>query len=234
MSHGIKLKVWGDHALFSRPEMKAERVSYDVPTPSAARGIIEAIYWKPQIRWVIDRIHVLNPIAFTNIRRNEVAAPGSSGHKISATTANAVMRSGSGHHGIVIEDFRQQRASMILKDVAYIIEASFVILDPRERNGSISADPAAKHLRQFNDRALAGQCRHTPCFGCREFPVCFEPIEGEIPVSSLAGENDLGFMLYDIDFKDAMTPLFYRPVMIDGIIDVQKFWKNSPSYRDLR
>ncbi|MGL4398583.1 MAG: type I-C CRISPR-associated protein Cas5c, partial [Luteolibacter sp.] len=165
--------------------MKAERVSYDVPTPSAARGIIEAIYWKPQIRWVISKIHVLNTITFTNIRRNEVAAPGSSGHKITASTANAVMRTGSAHHGIVIEEFRQQRASMVLLDVAYIIEATLVVRDPRERNGVILADPAAKHLRQFNDRALAGQCRNTPCFGCREFPARFELIEGEIPKSPL-------------------------------------------------
>ena len=234
MSHGVKLKVWGDYALFSRPEMKAERVSYDVPTPSAARGILEAIYWKPQIRWVIDRIHVLHPISFTNIRRNEVAAPGKSGHKIPTTTARAVMRSGTGSLGIAIEEFRQQRASMVLKNVAYVVEASFIVLDAKERDGSTLADPAAKHLRQFNDRARAGQCRHTPCLGCREFPAYFEIIEEAIPVSEITGTNDLGFMLYDIDFKDNMTPLFYRPVMENGVIDVQEYWRKAPSHRDLR
>ncbi len=210
MSIGIKLHVWGEYALFTRPEMKAERVSYDVITPSAARGIVEAIYWKPQIRWVIDRIHVLRPIKFTNIRRNEV------GKKIPAGTARSAMKTGAGNIGMMIEFERQQRAAMVLCDVGYVIEAHFETVDPNEH--------PAKHLDQFNRRARRGQCFHRPCLGCREFAADFELVEGEMPVSQLAGtpagDRDLGFMLHDIDFSDNMTARFYRAQMNNGIIEV--------------
>lgn len=142
MSYGVKLKVWGEYACFTRPEMKVERVSYDVMTPSAARGILEAIYWKPEIRWVVDRIHVLNPIRFTNIRRNEVA------DKIPVGNVTAAMRKGSGKLALFVEDSRQQRAAMILCDVAYVIEAHFEIIGGEQNDG--------KHLDQFNRRARPG------------------------------------------------------------------------------
>ncbi|MFN2509260.1 MAG: type I-C CRISPR-associated protein Cas5c [Chthoniobacterales bacterium] len=223
MAYGIKLRVWGEFALFSRPEMKAERVSYDVPTPSAARGILEAIYWKPQIRWVIDRIHVLAPIRFTNIRRNEVA------QKIPYRSVTTAMNSGE-PISLAIEDYRQQRASLLVRDVDYVFEAHFEVLDRRlEKAGPEMAlkDCEGKHLDMFNRRARSGQFHHAPVLGCREFPAKFSLIEGEVPQSELKGEQDLGFMLYDIDFANAMTPIFYRAQMIDGIIDVRSCFENS-------
>jgi len=206
MSYGVKLRVWGDYALFTRPEMKVERVSYDVMTPSAARGILEAIYWKPSIRWVIERIHVLKPVKFENIRRNEV------GKRVSVNKKDM-----QGNHTVCIyaddSKIRQQRASLILRDVEYVIEAHFVFTSSDDNN-------EGKHLDIFNRRAEKGQCFHRPCFGCREFPVSFELCD-EIPVSPLA-DQDLGFMLHDIDFDNGMTPKFFRAVMKKGIIDCQQ------------
>ena len=146
MSQGIKLKVWGDYACFTRPELKVERVSYDVITPSAARGILEAIYWKPSIRWVVDRIHVMHPIRFDNIRRNEVAAKvpvkGGSG-------VNAAMKGGAEPLRLFVEDNRQQRAALVLRDVEYVIEAHFEYTSDEDRNDG-------KHLDMFNRRAAKG------------------------------------------------------------------------------
>ena len=173
MAYGIKLHVWGEFACFTRPEMKAERVSYDVITPSAARGILEAIYWKPQIRWVIDFIHVLKPVRFTSVRRNEV------GKKMTGPS-QAMMNGEPGNLSLNIEDERQQRAALILRDVAYVIEAHFDILDFRFEPGGpeLSAnDCAGKHLDMFNRRARSGQYFHHPYFGTREFPVSFALIE---------------------------------------------------------
>ena len=206
MSYGIRLRVWGDYALFSRPEMKVERVSYDVMTPSAARGILEAIYWKPAIRWIIHRIHVLNEIRFENIRRNELS------NRV-ALPAKVV----NGDNALVcqyVEDERQQRASMVLKNVDYIIEAHF------DLTGNDPSDPG-KHLAIFERRVKNGQCFHHPYFGCREFPVNFSWCD-ELPESKLKGERDLGFMLHDIDFKDNFTPYFFRAVMNDGVIECDK------------
>jgi CRISPR-associated protein Cas5d len=231
MSYGIKLKVWGDYACFTRPEMKVERVSYDVMTPSGARGILEAIYWKPQIRWVIDRIHVLKPVQFTSIRRNEVAS------KASAATAKSAMKSGKGNLGILIEEDRQQRAAMVLRDVAYVIEAHFEILDPRFEKGGPELpmnDNAGKHLDMFNRRARGGQYFHHPYFGCREFPVNFELVEGPLPETELPAterDKDFGFMLHDLVFEQDpktkavknTTPKFFRAVMKDGVIEVPPF-----------
>ena len=205
MSYGIKVRVWGDYALFTRPEMKVERVSYDVMTPSAARGILEAIYWKPAIRWIIDRIHVLRPVRFENIRRNEMASRVSV-NKNDMQSNRPVYR--------YIEDDRQQRASMVLRDVEYVIEAHFEFATQEDRNGG-------KHLDIFKRRAVKGQCFHRPYFGCREFSVNFEWCE-DIPKSMIAGERDLGFMLHDIDFEDEMTPRFFRAVMTDGVIDCRQ------------
>jgi CRISPR-associated protein Cas5d len=213
MSMGIKLHIWGDFALFTRPEMKVERVSYDVITPSAARGVIEAIYWKPEIRWRIDRIHVLNPIRFTSLRRNEVAS------KVSATNVARAMKAGRGNLGLYIEDDRQQRAASILRDVGYVIHARFEI---------ISGEPnVAKHLDQFNRRARNGQCFHRPYLGCREFAADFELVEADQaipPVSAeLRGDRDLGYILHDIDFANAMVPRFFRATLRDGVLDVPSF-----------
>ena len=205
MSYGIKLKVWGDYALFTRPEMKVERVSYDVMTPSAARGILEAIYWKPAIRWVIDRIHVLQSVRFENVRRNELANRVSV-NKRDMEEDKPVCR--------YIEDDRQQRASMVLRDVEYVIEAHF------ELKGSEDVD-SGKHLAIFERRVKKGQCFHRPYFGCREFPVNFEWCD-DIPNPSFSGEQDLGFMLHDIDFANDMTPHFFRAVMQDGVIDCRQ------------
>lgn len=234
MKYGITLKASGDYALFSRPEMKVERVSYDVMTPSAARGVLEAIYWKPQIRWIIDEIHVLKPIRFTNIRRNEIASkiPVKGKFGVSAAMKDTSVRP---EMDVADGRNRQQRASLLLKDVAYVIRAHLVVLDRRvEKDGpeTTDADAAGKHLEMFKRRARKGQAFHHPYFGCREFPVDFELIEdeSEIPESppELGGEKDLGFMLHDIEFFQnwatkkvkSTTPHFFRAVMHDGVIRV--------------
>ena len=208
MSYGVKLHVWGDHACFTRPEMKVERVSYDVMTPSAARGILEAVHWKPAICWVIDRIHVLNPILFENIRKNEV------GTKISARNAKQAMAADdlSGLH-MAVDDNRQQRATMALRDVAYVIEAHFEMTD------KAGEDTPAKHYDIFQRRARKGQCFHRPALGLREFAADFEWVD-EVPPSPLSGRQDLGWMLYDINFANDRTPQFFRAEMVDGVIDV--------------
>ncbi len=216
MSYGIKLWVGGARACFTRPEMKAERVSYDVITPSAARGILEAIHWKPAICWVVDKIHVLKPIRFESIRRNEV------GSKISDRNATTAMTSGK-LDGLVtyVDEDRQQRASTILREVAYVIEAHFEMTG---RAGDDDND--AKHLDTFRRRAARGQCFHQPCLGTREFVADFELVEGDAPPSGLPIDQrnkDLGWMLYDINFANDRLPMFYRPVMTDGVIDVAKY-----------
>lgn len=234
MTHNIQLHVWGDFACFTRPEMKVERVSYDVITPSAARGILEAIYWKPQIRWIIEKIHVFKPIRFTTMRRNEVAS------KIPAGSARTAMKNGRGNLGLFVEDDRQQRAGTILRDVGYVIEARFEIIDG-EHN-------PAKHLDQFNRRARRGQCFHHPYLGTREFPADFALVEEPdhpMPDCELAEEQrdrDLGYMLHDIEYTPAgngkndphdlidahtgeklvATPRFFRAEMKGGVIDVPR------------
>lgn len=217
MGYGIKLKVYGDYACFTRPEMKVERVSYDIITPSAARGIIEAIYWKPAIRWVIDRIHVLNEIRFTNIRRNEVS------QKISASNVRKVMKSGKGGLYLLTSEDRQQRASMILRDVCYIIEAHFEMT----KNAG-PTDTPEKHYNIALRRMRQGQCYHQPCLGTREFPANFEIIESqEVPKGfySEIKEIDFGWMLWDIDFSKEMTPIFYRAILKNGVIELKDLLK---------
>lgn len=211
MGYGVKLEVWGDYALITRPEMKVERVSYDVITPSVARGIIESIYWKPAIFWCIDKIHVYNPIEFTNIRRNEVSS------KISASTVNSVMNGGTKSLYINTNADRQQRASMMLKNVCYVIEAHFELTNKRGET-----DTVEKHYNIALRRMKNGQCYHNPYFGCREFPVNFKLIEDDVPKSNLNGEIDLGYMLYDMDFTNPedIKPMFFRAIMRDGIIDL--------------
>ena len=215
MAYGIKLHCWGEWACFTRPEMKVERVSYDVMTPSAARGVVEAIYWKPEIRWHIDRITVLKPIKFTSVRRNEVK------EKIGAGRVAKAMKDGAGNLAFYVDegDNRQQRATLMLRNVGYIIEAHIEILS--------GSDNIAKHLDQFNRRARKGSCYTRPYLGCREFVADFALLEVEsAPPAvdpSLAGERDLGYMLHDIDFAEDKQARFFRAIMRDGVIDVPKF-----------
>jgi CRISPR-associated protein Cas5d len=214
LAYGVQLHVWGERACFTRPEMKGERVSYDVITPSAARGILEAIHWKPAIRWYIDRIRVLNPIRFESIRRNEV------GSKASSQLAGSAMKAGSleGLHLWVDAD-RQQRAATVLRDPAYVIEAHFELT---RRAGA--EDSVGKHLDIFNRRAKRGQCFQQPCMGVREFDAHFTLVEEGQPLplshAALAGQRDLGWMLHDIDHDHGCTPRFFRATMVDGVIDV--------------
>ena len=214
MPYGVALHVWGDYACFTRPEMKAERVSYDIITPSAARGMLEAIHWKPAIRWEIDAIHVLRPVRFETIRRNEVAS------KIPTGTVKRAMNAGStrGLHLLADED-RQQRASVVLRDVAYLIEAHFELTD------KAGDDTVGKHRDIFHRRAAAGQCFHRPCLGVREFAANFELIEPGAPMPDDTLEQrdqDFGWMLYDLDFTDPANPqpMFFRAQMRGGVVDV--------------
>lgn len=207
---GFKIFLRGRNACFTRPEMKVERVSYDVITPSAARGILEAIHWKPAIRWVVDRIHVLRPIRFETIRRNEVAS------KIPASKAKSAMKSGDlGGLALAVDDDRQQRAMLCLSDVAYGIEAHFEMTAMAG-----PADNPGKHADMFRRRAAKGQCFHQPCLGVREFPADFELVEA-FP-DTIPETRDLGWMLYDIDYANDRASIFYRAQMENGVIDVKR------------
>jgi len=213
----VKVEVWGPYACFTRPEAKVERVSYDVMTPSAARGILDAILWHPGMVWKIDKIHVCAPIRFTNIRRNEVS------DKVSAVKAKSAMQMGNPDdlslyvQGKVV----QQRASMILRDVHYVIEAHFEMTDK-----AAPADNPGKYQEMMRRRLEKGQFYHQPYFGTREFPVSFAPCE-KIPEcpEELKGTIDLSWMLYDMDFSDPadIKPVFFRASMQDGVITVPNF-----------
>ncbi|MFZ5781913.1 MAG: type I-C CRISPR-associated protein Cas5c [Pseudomonadota bacterium] len=212
MTYGVRLLVSGDYACFSRPEMKVERVSYDVMTPSAARGILEAIHWKPAIRWIIDAIHVLKPIRFQSIRRNEV------GSKAPTRAIRTAMN--SGRHDdlhLIVEENRQQRASLVLVDVAYAIDAHFVLTGK-----ATAADSEGKHLDMFNRRAARGQCFHQPCLGTREFDARFELLSQDGPLrAAIDDSRDLGFMLWDIDHETRGRPsLFFRAMLEKGVMKV--------------
>lgn len=213
MGYGIIIRVRGAYALFTRPEMKVERVSYDVITPSAARGIIEAIYWKPAIRWVIDKIHVLREIEFTNIRRNEVS------DKVSTDKALQVMKGGNEPLYLAATDKRQQRASMVLRDVDYVIQAHFELIP--EKAGP--EDTEEKHYNIILRRLRKGKYFSAPCLGTREFGAQVELSEdGVIPSSPLEGVHDLGWMLYDLDFSDPqdIKPIFFKAALTDGVLDL--------------
>jgi CRISPR-associated protein Cas5d len=214
MAFGIRLLTWGDRACFTRPEMKVERVSYDVITPSAARGILDAIHWKPAIRWYVDRIHVLKPIRFESIRRNEV------GRKLSSAGVAKGMKAGSlAGLASYVDEERQQRASTVLRDVAYVIEAHFDLTPKAGPDDSVG-----KHLDIFNRRGRKGQCFQMPCMGVREFPANFRLLESDEalpqPDDSLHEPRDLGWMLHDIDFDQGMAPRFFRAQMTGGVIEV--------------
>lgn len=209
----VRVEVWGDYACFSRPEMKVERVSYDVMTPSAARGLLEAIYWHPGLRWTVDKIHVLAPIRFANIRRNEVKS------KISARNVSAVMKGGTEPLYISTTDDIQQRAAMVLQNVRYVIDAHFDMTD-----SASEGDNEGKFSDIMRRRLEKGQCYHQPCFGCREFPAHFRRWEGEAPVTAYPDEDkDLGFMLYDLDYSDSqnIAPMFFRAQLKKGVLDLR-------------
>ena len=222
------LEVWGDMACFTRPELKVERVSYDVITPSAARAIFEAIFWKPAIRWQVTKIEVLKPIKWTSIRRNEVGA-------LASPRADAIL----------IEDKRQQKNTLCLKDVRYRIWAKLVFIPQRDRkydkskNELIDAEESqmlrqdenpGKYNAMFERRAGKGQCFNQPYLGCREYSCSFRLVspESETLCAAIQENRDLGIMLYDMDFehnKEKPDAMFFRAKMEDGVIIVPD--KNS-------
>ncbi|AKA48840.1 CRISPR-associated protein [uncultured archaeon] len=227
------LEIWGDYACFTRPEMKVERVSYDVITPSAARAIFEAVLWKPSIKWNITKIEVLNPIKFVSIRRNEV------GKTISPPTARQIRGEVGIPDGIYIEEARQQRASLCLKDVKYRIHGYFDFLpeegqtkstetaEAKSDESSVRNDESEeKYAAMFERRASKGQCFHRPYLGTREFSCYFRLVDPEVDPSTPINEyRDLGFMLYDMNFeqnRESPPPLFFRAVMEKGIINTDR------------
>ena len=204
------MEVWGDYALFTRPETKVERVSYDVPTPSAARGMLESIFFHPGLRYTIDRIYVINPIRFTNLRRNEIAS------KLSSDSAFDAMKGSGKPLYIAASQDIQQRASMMLQDVHYVIEAHF---DMTERANP--SDNPGKFQDIIKRRLRKGQAYSQPYLGCRECTAHFRLWEdGEI--KTIPETRDLGLMLFDMDYSDPndITPMFFRAKMINGVIDV--------------
>ncbi|MEE0681081.1 MAG: type I-C CRISPR-associated protein Cas5c [Candidatus Gastranaerophilaceae bacterium] len=212
MGIGVSIRTWGELALFSRPEMKVERCSYDVITPSAARGVLEAIYWHPGIRWVIDKIYVLKPIQFTSIRRNEVKGKLSARNALSAMNGSKTQLYVSSRENIV------QRASILLSDVEYVIDAHFELTDKANES-----DNSGKFKDIIMRRLRKGQCYHTPYFGCREFPARFELFEGDgVETAYQDTEKDLGYMLYDLDYSDPenIQPMFFRAVLKNGVLDL--------------
>lgn len=214
MAFGIKVKVWGDYALISRPELKVERYSYDVITPSAARGILEAIYWHPGLKWMIDRIYVLNPIQFTSIRRNEVKST------ISANNARSVYNGADKELYICTKSDIVQRASTLLKDVCYIFEAHFEISEQANKT-----DNHGKFKDIIMRRLRKGECYHTPYLGCREFPASFCLWEEDAIRTAYEDveEMNLGLMLYDLDYTDTnnIRPQFFRAVLKRGVLNLE-------------
>lgn len=212
MNRPYCLEVKGQFACFTRPEMKVERVSYDVMTPSAARAIFEAILWKPAIRWRVQKIEILNPIRWISLRRNEVASI------VSTRNVHTAMGNGVGNLGLFIEDDRQQRAGLFLRDVAYRLHADFEVLPDAGEN-----NPPAKFHEMFLRRAEKGQCVNQPYLGCREFACDFRLVaqpEGE--AAAIDDTRDLGWMLYDMDFSNPANPqpTFFRAQMHHGVLDL--------------
>ena len=209
------LEVRGDWACFTRPEMKVERVSYDVITPSAARAIFEAIFFKPAVRWEVRRIEVLAPIRWTNLRRNEVASV------VSTRNVQQAMKQGAGDLALYVDENRQQRAALLLRDVAYRLHADLIVRPDRT-----DPEPPPKFFAMFERRARKGQCVNQPYLGCREFAARWRLVEDpatEPP--AIAETRDLGWMLHDLDFSDMADPQprFFRALMQQGLIDVPAF-----------
>lgn len=236
MSYGFKIMVEGDYACYTRPEMKVERVSYEVPPPGALEGMLKSVYWKPAIRYVIDKIIVFNPIDFINIRRNEVK------NKISLSTMKSQMNGKGGNPCIYTSEDRSQRASMILKNVRYGVEFHFELTGLKNDN---EIDAEKKHYNIIKRRLERGQCFRTPCLGCSEFPVRSIYLVDDFDMNQISssilesGDVDLGFMSYRVCFSDKGIPInddwdnpkfsdkaftqYYRPHMIGGVIDVAKY-----------
>lgn len=217
------LEVSGPFACFTRPEMKVERVSYDVMTPSAARAVFEAVLWKPAIRWRVHRIEVLKPIRWINLRRNEVSAV------VSTRNVQQAMTAGSGTLGLYIEDERQQRAGYFLRDVAYRIHAELSLVP-----GRAGGEPLMKYTEMFARRASKGQCVNQPYLGCREFAADFRLIGADAsaaapgtapPATSINETRELGWMLHDLDFTNPADPQprFFNAKMVAGVIEVPPF-----------
>lgn len=210
----IRVEVKGDFACFSRLEFKAERVSYDVITPSAARGLIESVFWHPGMRYIVDKIYLLSEISFANIKRNEVAS------KVSASNVQKVINNGKGALYLATPLDIQQRATMLLKNVHYIIEAHFKMTEKAN-----ATDNTGKFQEMLKRRLRKGQNYHQPYLGCREFPAQVSLFEGDVNTLKLAyadEDKDLGFMLYDMDYsdKDNIIPMFFRAILKNGVIDL--------------
>lgn len=229
----FRILLEGEYALFSRPEFKVERVTYEVPTPSAVEGILKSVYWKPAIRYVVDRIVVFHPINLTSVRRNEVK------EKVLYAAVRNQMKGGDGDPTIYTKDCISQRSSLLLKDVKYGVEFHFELTGVRSEKEEQSD---AKHASILKRRLENGQCFRQPCFGCREFPVRSIRLVDEFDLAevdpSLSGERDLGVMLYGLNFRDdtrlsedwnpayfsdCADPVFYHPKMVDGVIDVARY-----------
>ena len=207
----IQLEVWGPYALFSRPELKVERVSYDVPTPSAARGLVESIYYHPGLRWQIDRIYIMNPIRFVSVRRNEVT------DKISARNVRQAAQGGAQPLYLAAPQAIVQRSSLLLQDVHYVIEAHF---DMTSR--AAPSDNPGKFQDIVTRRMERGQCYSMPYFGCREFTASFRRWPGG-PVPTINESRELGLMLYDFDYSDPqnITPTYFRARLEHGVLDLR-------------
>ena len=214
MGVGVKVRVWGDYALFSRPELKVERCSYDIITPSAARGILEAIYWHPGMRWYIDKIYAINPIQFTSVRRNEVKS------KILASNVLQAYNGADKPLYISTKEDIVQRASLLLYNVEYIIEAHFEMTEKAN-----ASDNPGKFKDIIMRRLRRGECFHMPYFGCREFPANFALCEEDEIHTAYddVEEKDLGYMLFDMDYSDEnnIQPMLFRAVMRHGIVDLR-------------
>lgn len=209
----IMVEVWGAYAAFNRPEFKTERVSYECMTPSAARGILEAIFWHPGMKYCIDSIYVCSPIKTTNIRRNEVK------DKINIKTAEKAMQKQNKDIYLCTADSIQQRAALVLKDVRYVIEAHFDMT-----NQANASDNPGKFQDIIKRRLDKGQCFHNPYLGVREFPASFRRWDSkqQIP-TAYQGEKDLGYMLYDMDYQgdSGIEPMFFRAVLKNGRLDLR-------------
>lgn len=207
----IQLEVWGPYALFSRPELRTERVSYDVPTPSAARGIVESVYFHPGLRWHIHRIYVLSPTRFVSVRRNEVK------DKISAQTVRQAAQGRPQDLYLAAPQSIVQRSSLLLQEVHYVIEAHFEITPQ-----AAPSDNPGKFQDIVTRRMERGQCFHTPYLGCREFPAFFRRWPGG-PIETNHETRDLGLMLYDFDYSDPQNiqPTYFRARLEDGVLDVR-------------
>jgi len=209
------LEVRGDWACFTRPEMKVERVSYDVITPSAARAVFEAIFYKPAVRWEVWRIEVLTPVRWMNLRRNEVASV------VSTRNVEQAMKQGAGELALYVDEDRQQRASLLLRDVAWRLHADLVVRPDRR-----DPEVPAKFFAMFERRARKGQCVNQPYLGCREFAARWRLVEDvAAEPAPIAETRDLGWMLHDLDFTDPVDPQprFFRAQMTKGVIEVPAF-----------